>query len=212
MEEKCEMCDGLGRKGGCFVCGKEPTEVFIPPTELESDELCIPKYYRGVKFDPKVLLMDLGDDAKNYVEELDALANTFKNAVPGQSAIISSLPKSGKTTLVYTCLQYAKMYTDGISQYITLLQARQDMEKGEYKYVDKEVLFVRVPEIYNRWSSEDIIRELLVYRSLKDLATFIISDFPIKEILPVKLHRVLDSRKNVDPLKYPVYIPYFPSV
>lgn len=204
----CFTCRDEGLPNGCPDCGK--VKDIVINKEAVKTSTIIPDFYKDLIWDYSIFLKDReGDLSKVFGSQLQKIVDIFKNRIPAKSAIITAPPRSSKSVFMFTCIKFAYNYTKSISRILTTPECKKMLREGEVEELSKDLCFVRVPSIFSKYESDEIIRELLIFRANQNKPTFIISDFPIRQIMPKQLQSIIDMTGKENGLRYPALIEMF---
>lgn len=235
MSITCYVCRDEGSREGCPKCGKTITakEIKFDFSGDEYIEKLIPLHYRSTGFNYEELVSSYNTLASDvyftkYASTLDKILDLFKvGKIPSKSALVVSPKRFGKTIWAYSCMKYAHVSgyttfpmldTQQIKRFLTLAveKPRSEYIRGlSYTYEDfinADVVFISVVKDSYRYSSYEVIDQVLDMRGRNGKVTFILSEFNLKTISYYdRDNRFAQLFRNVpgaDHLRYPVLINY----
>ena len=224
---KCHVCNGEGKPGGCPRCGLTPrgsTDLKLAKVSVPSDIIPVP--YQGVAWE-RVLDETLPIKFKQFDETLEKVYNMFLSGkIPAFSMFIAAPPKSGKNNFAYACMQAALANQLKVAPLLSTSDWRRLYKVSQmnpfYKLYNKyqwdfiantDVVFLFVDHSDDHNDDIPLLKTILDTRSAFNLPTFIISDYRLNDLVPrwdqESYTMIYTSQPKRDFLRYPIIIHRF---
>lgn len=238
--EFCFTCGGEGFADKvCPSCGFDRKKLNLASRSREEvaslttaiERTAIPQQYVAVEWS-KDKLMERNSLLKGdirfvkYVNQLEKIHNIFAlGLVPNKSAIIIAPPKFGKEIFAFSCMQQALAHGLKVARLLDTVEAKRvavlASENPKYKlygeviyddYMDSDVLFLTVTKTQYRNEAGAVIMEMLDRRSRLGRPTFVISRYPLNDLVwkdrQSEFEGILDYDNVENSIKYPAIITY----
>lgn len=224
---QCHNCGDKGLPGGCPKCGLTPRAV----SKMRLDRVIVPNdiipvSYQGVSWDSPTK-----DDDPLKFKKFDASLSKVHDKflcgeIPAFSMFISTPPKYGKNVFAYSCMQAALANRFSVAPLLSTSDWRR-LNKvsqmnpfyklyGKYQWdtlISVDVVFLSIDHGDDRYDDIPLLKTILDTRAAFNLATFIISDYRLNDLVPKWNSNIYSIIHNDDPqrdmLRYPVVLHRF---